>query len=656
MSVPSNSSSKNKSEDDGSWNLVHRRREKTQRRRSVGVGMTTTTTTAATTNLKPTPTILDDDPYTVLALAVRYDESMNDAESILQIPLESGGIYNPKRFIKALDQLYKKTTAPLTTTPQSQSQQQQPQHLVETKSNPDNDNDNISNTIVVTAMTPIILSGLLANLHDDSNNNSNSTSTINSTELVSYCQQMRRAALMRVRLRKKTRKFQKILMPILLLSVAITFYFYIMSNLRTVLLEYGFAEYDDDSNNSCHHYEHACRQAEAYTWEKLNEVQPYYYQFKDNMECTVSRCPLVHYFNTEKLPPFYTMHTILEENIIPLEDVVTTNNNQYHSRRKRRRVQLQQPHRHSSIDSTGVHEGDESDPLRVQWLGDTLTNRLVRETIKETGEQLLKQKKYGGETFSICDVGAGLGGTLFSLLVKDLPFQQQWSYHGISLSLPEVRRAKQLMKIHKISPKVVNVTFQQGSFDNPLPPKAYNAMIAIESLAYSHNITKTLINLSSAMKPKGTLIVVEDVVAPWAKGSREMEEVINATAKYSLLTHQEWLETLTLTGFNCDNHQQQPPRDLSLEFDWVPNLDYESPTYESAITSHVNNVLNRFLSWFGRVGRNKSNIGSSSSMKATAVRAIHLFEDLVLFSRARTIRHAAHARGDLQYMFYVCSK
>jgi 2-polyprenyl-3-methyl-5-hydroxy-6-metoxy-1,4-benzoquinol methylase len=488
-------------------------------------------------------------------------------------------------------------------------------------------------------MTPIILSGLLlANLDNNS--------TSNSTELVSFCQQMRRAALIRLRLRNKTKRVERIVTPILLLLVALVFYVYIVSNLRNILLEYGFV--DDNSCCCCcegdidsgveFYYSYACRHAEAYTWEKLNEVQPY--QFKE-IECTVKSCPLADNLN-ERIP-FYVMHTRLEENIIPLEDVVT---NQYRSRK--RRIQQQQPHHHrrGSIDSKVGHQS-EPGPLPVQWLGDSLTNRLVREAIKTNG----KLEKYG-DTFSICDVGAGLGGTLFSLLVNDLPFQQ-WRYHGISLSLPEVRRAKQLMKIHKISQKVVNVTFQQGNFDDPLPPKSYNAMIAIESLAYSHNVTKTLINLSSAMKPNGTLIVVEDVVAPWArKGSREMEEVINATAKYSLLTHQEWFEAFSLTGFTCDHH---PPRDLSLEFDWVPNLDYESPTYESAVTSHVNNMLNRFLSWFGRVGRNNTT-RSSSSMKGIAVRAIHLFEDLVLFSRARTVRHAAHARGDMQYMFYVCSK
>jgi hypothetical protein len=49
------------------------------------------------------------DPFQIVSLAVRFDESMND-EDIMKIPLESGSLYNPALFAAAWEYLQQKTT------------------------------------------------------------------------------------------------------------------------------------------------------------------------------------------------------------------------------------------------------------------------------------------------------------------------------------------------------------------------------------------------------------------------------------------------------------------------------------------------------------------------------------------------------------------
>jgi hypothetical protein len=710
MSTASSYTSSHKTDDASSSKLV-RRREKRRHVNSTALDLR--------------------DPFEIIALAIRYDESQPQAEEILRTPIESGSIYNQRLFAKALAHLQRMTTPPVRTvttesatttasvssSSRSRTKPKRPQQIVHNNIKDNNKSDTFYDTThnitqaslsvysrevglqqeqdpgqqqqeqqeqsqqpQLTALTPIILSGLLTSLDDPKNprsssnhNNDSSTSpptaaatttttvvATTSTELVNYCQQMRRAALARVRLRQERLRIQRIVTPLLLCTVGLGFYFYIMSNLNLVMLEYGFL----DSCEMYHHYNPnkgidnvktvtvderyvmACRHAEAVAWEKLNQAHSLQFLVGagDHHFCTVDACSLAD--TLDEIVPLYSMHLPLQDAIVPLEDVLG---------RQRRQTRRKQSQRGISPVTSNGDTGDSSFGLPVQWLGDTVVNRLVREAIVALHQPPTGSRSDSvGNLFSILDIGSGLSGTLFSFLTSEFPFPK-WTYHGISISQPETRRASQLVHAHKIfsmtrgenddagasssssSPSLVNVTIQQESFDAPLPSKAFHSMIAIESLTYSRNLTVTLQNLVSGLTSKGSLIVVDDVVAPWANPDR-IQHLINRTAKASLITHQEWLNHFSAAGLVL----QQRPRDLILEyeFDWFTTFEPEKPGY-----IFFQNLLQR---WPGRDSPTRTNKAS--------VRALHLLQDLIQQARGDHWRREAYHTADLTYMIYVCRK
>ncbi|OEU12330.1 hypothetical protein FRACYDRAFT_244590 [Fragilariopsis cylindrus CCMP1102] len=591
-------------------------------------------------------------------MAVDLDGSQRQSEEILQIPLETGKLYhNEKLFTSAVTHLQKESkivrwgwSHPLPPSPspsesaqkpslsknsnytnvetiepneRQQRRQQQQQSSTQQKS-PD-----------VIALTPIILSGILANLND--------TSMATSTELVNYCVGMRRAALARVRARIKKDRIQRIAKPLLAFAAVVFLYWYAWGNLKRVLIGfYGIAtsinvndnqrltlsscRSKSENNGKLNEYVKACRMTEAKTFELLTSTNNHYHskvlaaaaaaEEKRNQQNRVPQqntdsdidedddvldedrrniiMDLMQYdddCDDDTELPIYTLHTLLddESSNIPL-DYVIHNRADKPARRQRQRwrrrrknkkptsAPLHQQRYGHQHDGTGRSHSDE-DPYgilseAIQYWGDTAVNRL------------------------------------------------DWSYHGIAISQPEIRRAKQLIQTfiypklslktsmkdihiddqdssHSTSTSTIttnstfpltNVTIEQASFDDTLPSKEYTAIIAIESLAYSHNLTKTLINLAQSLKPKGTLIIVDDVVAPWAAAAdgndirnndnyKKIQRLIDLTGKTSLLTHQEWLQSFAAADLSL----YQPPRDLMLEFgDWP--IETTSSTAATAVT------------------------------------------------------------------------
>uniref|UniRef100_A0A7S4AMJ6 Methyltransferase type 12 domain-containing protein n=1 Tax=Pseudo-nitzschia australis TaxID=44445 RepID=A0A7S4AMJ6_9STRA len=451
--------------------------------------------------------------------------------------------------------------------------------------------------------------------------------------------------------------------------------------------------------------------------------------------------------------PLYAMHTPLvdeESSMIPLEDIIHNINKKQqreqrqrqrwkrrrrsHKKYKQQQQQLQRNHQKEDgrkTDDRKNHEdyaAYESLSLAVHFWGDTTVNRVMREAIVDAHYQTLSeisptktnkknQKKSernnNNKEMKILDVGSGLSGTLFSLCSPEFPFSN-WSYHGITISQPEVRRATQLIDtaVRPIlsplsstgrttndgnpikdsydgltSPNSVpltNITIQQASFDDPFLPEEYTTMIAIESLAHSNNITRTLINLANSLEPKGTLIVIEDVVAPWAVTSRKNEKdgeynkdddnhrsdyvqtMANLSAKPSLITHEEWLKSFSAAGLAL----HRPPRDLMLEFDSWP-IDSTRSATATAVTglpfislllgdrpwySTGHGLLKNLIDWFGS---GLSSVDGSSSVDDDgniANRALLLMEDMLQNDRGNAYRKALHNRGDLGYYMYVCIK
>ena len=737
------------------------------------------------------------DPFHVIAMAVDLDGSQRQSEEILQIPLETGKLYhNEKLFTRAVTHLQKESkivrwgwSHPLPPSPSPSESAQKPS--LSTNSNYTNvetiepnerqqrrqqqQSSTQQKSPDVIALTPIILSGILANLND--------TSMATSTELVNYCVGMRRAALARVRARIKKDRIQRIAKPLLAFAAVVFLYWYAWGNLKRVLIGfYGIATSTNvndnqrltlsscrsksENNGKLNEYVKACRMTEAKTFELLTSTNNHYHskvlaaaaaaEEKRNQQNRVPQqntdsdidddddvldedrrnviMDLMQYdddYDDDTELPIYTMHTLLddESSNIPLEYVIHNRadkparrqRQRWRRRRKNKKLtsspshQQRYGHQH---EGTGRSHIDE-DPYgilseAIQYWGDTAVNRLVREAIIAihfNSPNSSTSKNNNKNKFNLLDVGSGLCGTMFSFLTPEFPFQD-WSYHGIAISQPEIRRAKQLIQTfiypklslktsmkdihiddqdssHSTSTSTIttnstfpltNVTIEQASFDDTLPSKEYTAIIAIESLAYSHNLTKTLINLSQSLKPKGTLIIVDDVVAPWAAAAdgndirnndnyQKIQRLIDLTGKTSLLTHQEWLQSFAAADLSL----YQPPRDLMLEFgDWP--IETTSSTAATAVTglpligvllgerpwyATGHGVLKNVIDWLG-YGFGKPNGGHDDDDDDDdgnlSNRAISLMEDMMQNARGNSHHKSARNRADLGYYVYICTK
>jgi SAM-dependent methyltransferase len=134
--------------------------------------------------------------------------------------------------------------------------------------------------------------------------------------------------------------------------------------------------------------------------------------------------------------------------------------------------------------------------------------------------------------YTVLDVGCGVGGMFYSL--RPLRYMHPVRYHGISISPAEVDWARRWYsywlaeyehdKIEIIengvynTPKASwippgmkidanNATFAVGSFDDPLPPESYHAILAFDVLSQSRNLTETVTNLYQALIPGGVLAI-----------------------------------------------------------------------------------------------------------------------------------------------------
>jgi SAM-dependent methyltransferase len=620
---------------------------------------------ASNPNLPAGAKLLKENPYDVIALSIRYDESMND-EEILNVPLESGSLYNDRLFTAALMHLQKKSTSsslfstePMSpfmasasaSSPSSTSRNRatsQSREYPNPGSKIETERRQAQERAKNAALTPIILSGYLAQCSAVGNsqgsiNQSHSSEDVpprensgywqtTSTELVQYTQQMRRAALARVKFRKERQRIQRIATPALILGLVVGLYFYTMNNLRSFLDEYGFVDscestllaesIVDDPSVSLSFYQGACREAESVAWEKLNQAQLFQYILED---CTVEDCSLAE--SLDEKPPLYTMHTQLQDTVIPLEDILG-------QQRKRKRKKT-----HATQYSSNNDDEYSFGVPAVKWLGDSMINRLVGDAIASTYKETTGGKT---ERFCLLDAGSGLSGLLFFLL--DFPFRE-WSYTGITISHPEAIRANQLLNVHRVFPEpstnsLKNVTIHQASFDDSLPVKSFHSIVAVESLGFSRNISKTIANLAGALKPKGSLIIVEDAVATWAKESIDLERLTNLTSKKSLLTHQDWARTLATAGLEF----KEAPRDLTLEFDWMYPSDSEKPF------EFVREGLQLLSQWYGRGKANAPNNNGAGA------RGLHLLSDLVQHSTGNYNRQVSYRRAELTLMMYTCVK
>ena len=525
-----------------------------------------------------TDTIDMSDPCSTVSLAVRIDESHGE-ESLLHVPLETGRINgSQKSFVKALQALRKRTSL----TRQSISSFKTSRK----KGDPSKQ----------VAITPVILSGLLAIMDIEDQEDNENGHRLTRTELIAYCQSMRRAAVARIRARKQKRRIQRIVAPLILVGSLIFLYFWITSNLKGLLIEFGFVDSCKDTS-----YLSACRLAEAELWNHIH-LPP----FED---CTMESCSV----DGHEEYPFYAMHTMVRQEWIHLDEIEVLN--------KRNK-----PKSWSFRKSTS-----QTSPL--QWLGETTVNRLVRESLFAIQQP--------SSSIKLLDVGCGIGGTLYSLLQSKIE-QERLTYHGISISAPEIHQALRQRDIHQLeSSKFV---FERKNFDDFLG-QTFSAMVAIESLSFSPELNLTLKNLAAALQSRGTLIIVDDVVTPWAK-STEVQNIRKATGRSSLLTHKEWKQVLSSSGFAI-----KEVRDIGLEMDIPELLSAPEPNIWGFLMGWRHRTSEFLLKKWSKWYENGATIEQRASL-----RMVQLVQDFVQRARGATLRQEAYREADLSYYMYICIK
>jgi SAM-dependent methyltransferase len=425
------------------------------------------------------------DPYWVITLAIRYDESLaGDDDEIFNVPLESGPIYNQKAFAKALQELQEKTAVPR-------------------KNGPRKHDASTGDEQRIQAITPVILSGLVAAIQDRTETE-NGPSAV---DLVAYCRRMRRAASTRHQQRKQRRRIQRIVAPFVLSGILVSVVFWSTMSVRNALMDYKIL--GSEKASSCQ-ANRACRMASTGVWKYADPSNRLVIP-----DCSLDECKVIE----GKLEyPYHTMHTLLKDDIVSLSELEKPS--------KPRRITW--PKRGSSSHL-------KYPPLR--WLGETIVNRLIRETIQEHHSSTT--------TLSILDCGCGVGGLLYALLDAQHPLAHSLHYHGIALSAPEIYQARQLQAMHKLDTldvaKRINgdISFQQQDFDFPLAAHRYSVVVAVESLSFSPNLSHTLENLVKSVTKDGLIIIVDDLLCSWVSDERAAE-LRESLGKPSLNTYEEW--------------------------------------------------------------------------------------------------------------------
>ncbi len=115
------------------------------------------------------------------------------------------------------------------------------------------------------------------------------------------------------------------------------------------------------------------------------------------------------------------------------------------------------------------------------------------------------------------DAGCGFGGTVF-----------RWhkrvggTYDGLTLSRVQWRLARREARRRGLAE---TCRFHLCSYDAPVEPASYDAVVVIEALIHSPCLADTLANLVGALKPGGKLVIVEDVLRDEAEGDPDLAQM-----------------------------------------------------------------------------------------------------------------------------------
>jgi SAM-dependent methyltransferase len=299
---------------------------------------------------------------------------------------------------------------------------------------------------------------------------------------------------------------------------------------------------------------------------------------------------------------------------------------------------------------------------------ESTVNRLVREAVEKHRNPTLGP--------SILDVGCGVGGTLYSLLPpyanatldrrSPATSSRSFRYRGIALSAAEVHHATQLAAHRADVLAHWDVAFEQRSFDSPLrhlqsnqsnatDPGPYTVMVAIESLSYSRNLKETIANLLSVLASGGILVIVDDVVLPSDAGRVAVDPGFR---RPSLVTHNTW--NSLLVEHNCTLVEGY---DLTFEHEIVWTADLPSASAAKAAMTFgpafwpLSSALNAIASSSETLWRRGVWWERWFAASAASRRMVQLHDDRAEHARAARKRVEEYqVRDSLSYHLYVCRK
>jgi len=635
------------------------------------------------------------DPFEYVSLAIRFDESRAEqAIQFLQAPLEDGRLYGTTTsnnnsnntttttlpFAQALDILRKQTAPPRVLLPKKRlasSPFSGSNNSTNTSTSTDGTSANNSSNnsgpqtplLPCVALTPIILSGLLAAIKDeqqqqlqlDASSDSTdkaisaastidaSTATATTTaaaapllqkdvasELVFYCQAMRRAAIHRVRTRQRRRRIQRIVLPAICVTVLLFFVGQGLHKTRQILVQLDYVASCETLDPQ---YRTACRLAEtalfhrynAYMLDMHDRVMLHYAGDIGNAKAGMLVCQEIKECRHEELgqrfleSPF-CMHTGLQIDLVSLTEVV-------HGRRPPRTTNRLDgmPSPNVAPDNGSTFLTQQQHQQQLEHLGQSTLNRVVTNALQQYW--LYNPLDKNAER-RVLDVGCGVGGTLFALAsvyAVEQPTKARGSkknknliYHGVTASAAEVRMARDLVTYHGLD--TADIQINQGSFDDPLPAATYAVAIAIESLAWSPMAVTTLTNIVQSLQPGGILIMVDDVVV---NDKRKASAHLVQDHRGSLLTHIEWSAAMLQAGCVV-----LAVRDLSLEYELVTDASVRPEPDLLPVRLIPDGWLNRY---------------------PTARRVVELYQDRAKLTQQLKARDAAYV-DTLAYHMYVCRK
>jgi SAM-dependent methyltransferase len=538
-------------------------------------------------------------------------------------------------------------------------------------------------------LTPIVLSGLLSLLERQQLSattaaqpprsreadtiiimaQSNGKITVTSSDLVLFCQGLRKAALVRLRVTERRRRFFFFFVLPLVLSFSVMILLSKSSSkIERELMKIGLLNKNSCNLISKQSTQQVCHLTDSAVFDALYEKDPF-----APPKMTVDMNPLLcqqyeSVYGTCQ-PSEYALQLILQNETISLENL------------KRMRPFT------TTTKSTNKNTQE------------TVVNQLIREAILRYSERYADNSKQQQQHEKVLDVGCGLGGTLYSLLplVKQSKDQQHrrssrrqtkknnFQYKGISLGATEVQNAQLLANHFLRGIENVNVSFEVGDFDDlnqrsrlftaGSSSNPYSTIVAVESLSYSDDIQSLLTSLYKSIQKGGLLIVVDDVILPidphLVVGDKETHEArVNlfrsALLRPSLFGHAKWMELLSDIGFHV-----LESRDLTLEYELLEDsVDESLPLVGDGIgdgvfSGVVLNTLtmaydfydNAMLRILMRLVRARGDDSGSYIQRLSAwLRLMLLRRGSGASKRLHILRKRAYRDAELSYNMYVCKK